>query len=364
MKNENKKRFNRNGILAKAFKYIFVMSICLFLLTSCDLNKAKDITNEQRKNAYEKKLNNEEIPDLLTDNPDDYPDNNQDDNPDNDQDTEVSEDNTTDTPTPIETINITEENPNSDANETFLIPEGKTIRERFNVPKGFSRVPSEEGTFANYLQNLPLKPEGSKVKYYDGREKMRDVYLAVVDFSLGNRDLQQCADAVIRLRAEYLYTMKRYDEIHFNFVSGFNAKFTKWAEGNTIAVNGNQVTWKTNSNNNRSYESFQKYLDMVYAYASTLSLEKELSAKSFTDLEIGDVFIQGGSPGHCVIVVDMAVNETSGEKIFMLAQSYMPAQDIQILKGNSDASPWFSIKNEDILLTPEWTFHLTDLKTW
>ena len=42
------------------------------------------------------------------------------------------------------------------------------------------------------------------------------------------------------------------------------------------------------------------------------------------DIEIGDVFIQGGSPGHAVIIVDTAVNKKTGERIMMLVQSYMP----------------------------------------
>lgn len=48
----------------------------------------------------------------------------------------------------------------------------------------------------------------------------------------------------------------------------------------------------------------------------------------------------------------------------MLAQSYMPAQDIQILKGECEGSPWFSANIEDIMQTPEWTFKVSDLKTW
>lgn len=149
------------------------------------------------------------------------------------------------------------------------------------------------------------------------------------------------------------------------YQTGFNRrKHRKWADGNGISVKGSNVSWKTNSNNNYSYKSFQKYLDIVFAYASTLSLEKELIEKPFSDLAIGDVFIQGGAPGHCVIVVDMAVNENTEEKIFMLAQSYMPAQDIQILKGDSEGSPWFSANIEDNLKTPEWTFKISDLKTW
>ncbi|HHV08771.1 MAG TPA: DUF4846 domain-containing protein [Clostridiales bacterium] len=248
--------------------------------------------------------------------------------------------------------------------EPLIKADGRTVAERFGVPKGFTRLEPEEESFAYYLQNLPLKPEGTKVRYYDGRKKTRDVYLAVVDFSLGERDLQQCADGVIRLRAEYLYSKGRYDEIHFNFVSGFNAEFSKWADGRGISVNGNKVSWNSNRRNDGSYESFQRYLDIVYAYASTLSLEKELVEKPFSELAIGDVLIQGGSPGHCVIVVDLAVNEATGEKIFMLAQSYMPAQDIQILKGDSEGSPWVLAGEEGTLKTPEWTFQTSDLKTW
>jgi len=259
-------------------------------------------------------------------------------------------------------------NPSDDrqsTNEEALIhPEGKTIRERFRVPQGYQRVEPEKHSFAEFLQQLPLKPQDAKVYYYDGKEKTNTVYLAVVDYSLGDRDLQQCADSVIRLRAEYLYEQKRFDEIQFHFVSGFNAIFSKWAEGYGISVQGNTVSWVRNSNNNGSYKSFQKYLDIVYAYASTLSLDKELVRKDIAELAIGDVFIKGGSPGHCVIVADMAMREETGETIFLLAQGYMPAQDIQILKGDEDNSPWYSSNIETNLYTPEYVFGLDQLKTW
>ena len=48
-------------------------------------------------------------------------------------------------------------------------------------------------------------------------------------------------------------------------------------------------------------------------------------------IEIGDIFIRGGFPGHAVLVVDMAIHPVSGQKAVLLAQSYMPAQDIHIL---------------------------------
>jgi len=104
-------------------------------------------------------------------------------------------------------------------------------------------------------------------------------------------------------------------------------------------------------------------MDMVFAYSGTLSLDRELESVEIDDMEIGDVFIVGGSPGHAIIVVDMAENEI-GERLFMLAQSYMPAQQTQLLVnlGDKEISPWYRLKDGDKLKTPEWTFDWDDLK--
>lgn len=257
------------------------------------------------------------------------------------------------------------ENPIIQVKNTKLInPEGKTLVERIKVPKEFERIQTQTNSFGYYLQNLPLKPHGSKVKYYDGRTKHNDVYDAVVDMDIGDKNLQQCADAVIRLYAEYLYEQKRYDDIHFNFTNGFRADYSKWIQGYRISVNNNDVKWVKQTGNSSDYNTFRKYLDMVFTYAGTLSLSQELETVRVDDMEIGDVFIQGGSPGHCIIVVDMAENKSTGEKLFMVAQSYMPAQDIQILKNpNSEQlSPWYSLNFGEKLITPEWTFNKGDLK--
>ncbi len=51
---------------------------------------------------------------------------------------------------------------------------------------------------------------------YNGNRKINQrAQFAVLDISTGNKDLQQCADAVMQLRAKYLYEQKRYDEITF-----------------------------------------------------------------------------------------------------------------------------------------------------
>ena len=188
-------------------------------------------------------------------------------------------------------------------------------------------------SFTGYLRNLPLMPKGSKVMLYNGKKKSnQSAAYAVIDMEIGNRDLQQCADAVMRLRAEYLWKHKRYGEIKFNFTNGFPAGYKKWAEGNRIKVSGNQVQWYAAGKGvDYSYKTFRNYLDMVFMYAGTASLSRELQAVSYTSLQPGDVFIKGGSPGHAVIVVDVAVHPTTKKKVFLLAQSYMPAQQIHIL---------------------------------
>jgi hypothetical protein len=243
---------------------------------------------------------------------------------------------------------------------------GNTVRTRFSVPSGYTRVSPEKNSFTAYLQNLPLKPVGSKVFYFDGREKTKEVHAAVVDIDVGTKDLQQCADAVMRLRAEYLFSQKLYEDIHFNFTNGFNAEYSKWREGYRIIAGKNKISWIKKFGESSSYEDFRTYLDIVFTYAGTLSLEKELKRKKIPEMEIGDVFIKGGSPGHAVIIVDMAVNEKTGEKIFLLAQSYMPAQDIHILKNpaNTDLSPWYPSNFGESLETPEWTFSSNQLRSF
>lgn len=248
----------------------------------------------------------------------------------------------------------------------ILNTEGTTIESRFNVPKGFERVTVEPNSFEAYLRSLPLKPDGSQVHYYDGRTKSNNVYAAVVDLNIGKRDLHQCADAVMKLRAEYLWHAKKYDQIHFNFTNGFRVDYSKWMQGQRIGFNGNKTYWKTGGTPSNTYASFWKYMELIFTYAGTLSLDKELKSKTIEEMKIGDVFIKGGSPGHAVIVVDMATNKTTGEKLFMIAQSYMPAQETQVLKNfnQSEISPWYSTNNLKQLNTPEWNFSLDQLKSF
>src|SRR5262249_29584897 len=113
-------------------------------------------------------------------------------------------------------------------------PGADTIAMRFAPPPGFKRIAVTPGSFADWPRQLPLKPEGAPVLLFDGRRKAnQSLHAAVIDIDVGKRDLQQCADAVIRLRAEYLYAGGAADRarIAFNFTSGDRVAFARWAEG-------------------------------------------------------------------------------------------------------------------------------------
>lgn len=242
---------------------------------------------------------------------------------------------------------------------------GKTIEERFLLPEGYKRTEADENSFASYLRTLSLKPHNTEVRLYNGTLKSnQNVHLAVVDMEIGDRDLHQCADATIRLRAEYLYSIHEFDKIHFNFTNGFRVDYSKWIQGYRVVVQGNRTYWTKSAAPSNTYDDFKNYLNLIYAYAGTLSLSKELKKIDYKDISPGDIFIQGGSPGHAVMVVDLAVIKTTGKKIYMLAQSYMPAQEIHILKNpENPGSPWYDLDiNDKIIETPEWTFYADDLK--
>jgi hypothetical protein len=84
----------------------------------------------------------------------------------------------------------------------------QTIKARIPAPDGFKRTDAASGSLAEWLRGLPLRPEGSPVRLYpvsQGRAKAASgVHKAVVDLDVLR--FQECADAAIRLWAEYLWS--------------------------------------------------------------------------------------------------------------------------------------------------------------
>ena len=210
------------------------------------------------------------------------------------------------------------------------------------TPDGYARTPVLKNSFAEWLQAVPLKKDKRVFLYNGSLKPNQSAQFAVVDISVGNKDLQQCADAVMRLRAEYLYRNKK----PMSFVD-YSGKEYKWNEGG-----------------NRS--SFDNYLQNVFGWCGSASLDKQLNpVRNFSDIKAGDVLVHGGFPGHAVIVVDIAKND-KGSKIYLLAQGYQPAQDIHVLNNpmNEALSPWYALDTGNLIITPEWRFHKGELKEW
>ncbi len=232
-------------------------------------------------------------------------------------------------------------------------------------PNGFQRIEVPKHSFADWLRHLPLKEASAQVHHFDGTLKgNQSVHHGVINIDTGKRDLQQCADAVMRLKAAYHYSQAEYDQIHFNYTSGDRVSFDDWRKGRKPKVAGNRVVFSSPQGNpDNSHRNFHRYLRQIFSYAGTASLSKEMKSVPIDEMQIGDVFIPGGFPGHAVIIVDMVENE-AGKRLFLIAQSYMPAQDIHLLKNKTDAqrSPWYAVDFGSHLQSPEWTFSNRDLK--
>lgn len=235
---------------------------------------------------------------------------------------------------------------------------------RIRVPECYVRFSVKRCSFGNWLQHLPLKEGKPPVYLYNGKKKgNQDGHFAVVDLDVGDEDLQQCADVVIRLRAEYLFYRGLLDSVKFMITNGDLVSFRKWILGYRPRVNGNRVSWVKRGEVDSTYQTFRDYLNFIFNYAGTYSLSKELEkVEDQSEIRIGDIFIQGNFPGHAVIVVDMAV-DSEDNKIVLLSQSFMPAQDLHILKNLNDSrlNPWYEVGIGDKLKTPEWTFEWNDL---
>jgi hypothetical protein len=236
----------------------------------------------------------------------------------------------------------------------------RNLQQALAPPPGYNRVSAPAGSFAAWLRSLPLKAEGAPILLFDGRVRADQAgAAAIVDIDIGTRDLQQCADAVIRLRAEYLYVAGKAPA--FNFTSGDRDGFGGWVEGKTAKVAGNRVTWMNGPRRDANHASLRQWLDVVFTYAGSLSLQRELQpVAGVTAVQPGDVLIQGGSPGHAIIVLDVA-RDAANQPAVLLAQSFMPAQSIHVLR-NPQGGVWFLLKQDQPIVTPDWRFTPGDLR--
>ncbi|RBP48870.1 uncharacterized protein DUF4846 [Arenicella xantha] len=193
------------------------------------------------------------------------------------------------------------------------------------VPTGYQRVPVAANSYAEYLQQLPLKPSHS-IDLWNGDVLSDDAYeiLAVVDVPLlFKQDLEQCADFAMRFWAEYLNHNDALSELSLYDFNGRKKSFTT------------------------SQKTFREYLKWHMAYSNSYSIKRGgAKVHMLSELESGDMIVQNngqGGIGHVSVVVDEAASD-SGLKVFLVGYSYMPAQQFHIEQASDEfgASGWFT----------------------
>lgn len=202
------------------------------------------------------------------------------------------------------------------------------------------------GSWQHFLQQLTVKD--TPVVDYRGKQVRQQWKSAgVIPYDVGTRDLQQCADALMRLRAEYLFGQERYKEIGFHFVSGDYYAFEDYCAGKKPVPDGNGIRFVTGSSAERTHASLRKYLDLVYTYASTISLARDLQPAA--GFAVGTIVVTPGSPGHCFMIIDEG-RDSNGGKLYRLAESYTPAQSIYVLRNpeGEDGDPWHKLQTGTI----------------
>ena len=236
---------------------------------------------------------------------------------------------------------------------------GSTLETRIDTPEGFTRTKEEDGSLGTFLREYKMRKDGAAVLLYNKKKKSnQNAHIAVFKLPLEKEDLQQCADSVMRVYAEYFRHTGEASRIAFSLSDSFKARYQMWREGQRIVENGDSYEYVDREEFDSSDKTFKKFMRFVFAYSGTYQLETDSKrVKSLAKIRIGDIFLQSGSPGHVVMVVDMC-KDSSGRKAFLLAQGFMPAQQFHLLKNPAhELDPWYYVDEITFpFKTPEYTF--------
>ncbi|SEM55769.1 protein of unknown function (4846) [Stigmatella aurantiaca] len=230
----------------------------------------------------------------------------------------------------------------------------RTLEATFPPPAGYTRLEVAPDTFAAWLRGLPLRPPGTPVQDFQGGGILAGTdgrLAAVAELDVGTADLQQCADSILRLHAEWLWATNQKARIAYRFTSGHLASWSAYAAGDRPRISGSKVTWERKAPASSTRATFRAYLDLVFTYAGTLSLQAEKNRPGREDVRPGDFFVTGGSPGHTVLVLDVA-QDVKGRRIALIGQGFTPAQDFHVLSPGRQG-PWFSLEDPEVA-TPFW----------
>lgn len=240
----------------------------------------------------------------------------------------------------------------SDKSQDFP-PAVDSLSTRFPSPPSYARVKVAAGSFGEWLRGLPLAAEKTPVKNVKGAvvHEADDQYVAaVVAIDFGKIDLQQSPDVVIRLHAEWLWSQGE-KTMTYRSATGLDLPLSRWARGERLETQGANVMWLTKGKPAElDHAEFREYLRGVFTWANSTSLAQQAEPVAATDLEPGDFFVHTSSPGHAMIVLDVA-KKASGQEVALLGQALNPAQNVHVLRPGR-ATAWFSLRPGDPIITP------------
>ena len=233
----------------------------------------------------------------------------------------------------------------------------RTLCGAFPSPPGFERVKAADGSFADWLRHLPLRPIGTQPKTYLGETtvwKASEV-AAVIDLDLIGK-IQDCATSAVRLWVEYLVNHGKEKTLS---VTMNQRKVLSWAgfmRGCLPSYNGETRKLSVTCGHRRPSvstaqaraASIRKYVRHAMRWTNSSTLARHLRRATKAETGPGTVILQPGSSGgvgHASIIVDKAVN-TDGDRLYLVANGFLPAQDMLIVapgQSPADRRPWCTL---------------------
>jgi hypothetical protein len=229
----------------------------------------------------------------------------------------------------------------------------------FDPPEGLSAEPVAGGTFGAWLGGLPVDPARTTPHTSRGMPTLSPS-AGIIVLDVGEKDLQQCADSILRLHAEWAWSRggSARQAIAYHFTSGHRASWADWTAGREWQVRGSEVIRAKGSPRTPSRQQFRLYLEQVFIYAGTRSLPadtRELTAAEAP--EAGDILVNPGSPGHAVLLLRTARGD-DGDLYALLGEGWMPAQEFHVVRDRLRDRVWMPLPtaNQDLTIPGVATF--------
>src|SRR6187399_2488620 len=139
-----------------------------------------------------------------------------------------------------------------------------------SLPQGFQYVEDGDSVYSNWLLDLKLK-KNKTVYLYNGKLKSnQDVQFGVLNIDIGKKDLLQCADASMKLRADHLFEKHLFDQIKFLTSSGNEISFESWLKGIRWKVQGAKlVSYNIPKEVTDIQKEYNSFMELVFSYCGT-----------------------------------------------------------------------------------------------